>query len=223
MTKQPGERPPGSASRVASMLRSQIMDGDLVPGTRLSEEQVREALGVSRSTLREAFQLLIRERLLVHRLSRGVFVRELSREDISDLYRVRRLLECTALRGVSVLRPAQLRELTRAVEDGRAAAARQQWGHVAAASVRFHEALVGLLGSERLNGLISEILAEFRLAYALMDDTEVFHSTFLKRNAELADRIGAGDLDGAAEMLESYLADSEEALLARYEPRDDPR
>ncbi|TCP47242.1 DNA-binding GntR family transcriptional regulator [Tamaricihabitans halophyticus] len=212
-------RKDGSASRAAAALRAQIMDGELVSGTRLSEEQVREALGVSRSTLREAFQLLIRERLLVHELSRGVFVRELSKSDISDLYRVRRLIECTALRNVHSIRPEQLQRLHEAVRDGKIAAAEQRWGLVAAASVRFHEALVGLLGSERLDSLISEILAEFRLAYALMDDTETFHSAFLKRNAELADRIGAGDLDGAAELLESYLADSEAALLPRYEPR----
>ena len=84
----PGRDPAkgGAASRVADMLREQVLAGELQPGHRLAEEQVRADLGVARSTLREAFQLLIRERLLVHHLSRGVFVRELIRQDVSDLY-----------------------------------------------------------------------------------------------------------------------------------------
>ena len=56
----------------------------------MSEEQLVEALRVSRNTLREAFRLLTHERLLVHQLHRGVFVPELHESDLVDLYRLRR-------------------------------------------------------------------------------------------------------------------------------------
>lgn len=211
------EQREGAASRVADRLRGMVLDGDLQPGQRLAEEQVRADLGVARSTLREAFQLLIRERLLVHHLSRGVFVRELTRQDVSDLYQVRRVVECGALAEVDVLRPEDLRRISLALADGRAAAADADWQAVAAASIRFHQALVGLAGSDRLDALIAQVLGEFRLAYARMDDTAVFHETFLARNVELAGRIGTGDLAGARDLLAAYLRDSERALLARYE------
>ena len=55
-----------TAGRVADVLRTRITEGSLAPGTRLSEEDIGAALGVSRNTLREAFRLLGHERLLVH-------------------------------------------------------------------------------------------------------------------------------------------------------------
>ncbi|MBA0051108.1 GntR family transcriptional regulator [Streptomyces sp. AJS327] len=206
----------GTASRVADALRAQIVSGELKPGTRLSEERVREAHGVSRSTLREAYQHLVRERLLVHELSRGVFVRQLSRADLADLYEVRRLVECAAVRGISVLTPAGLRALSAALSDGLTAREREDWDAVAAASIRFHEALVALAGSERLTAMMSGVLAEFRLAYAHMGDTRVFHAAYLERNVEIADALRSGDVAGAATLLETYLADARAALLEQY-------
>jgi DNA-binding GntR family transcriptional regulator len=212
-----------TASRVADMVRARVIDGELLPGAKLSQERVQEALGVSRSTLREALQLLIRERLLVHHLGRGVFVRELSMADISDLYRVRRIVECAALQRIEVIHPTGLRALRAAIEDGRAAAAEQRWGHVAAASIRFHEALVALAGSERLDEMVREVLAEFRLAYAFMHDTQAFHARFLQRHTGIADAVGSGDLELAASLLDSYLADAEREVLASYRQPPPPR
>lgn len=205
-----------AASRVAVAIRARIIEGSLLPGERLPEERVRAELGVSRSTLREGFQLLIRERLMVHRLSRGFFVRELSRSDISDLYAVRKVLECGALREVTLLPPQTLRDLSQAVMSGQQAADQADWHMVAAASIGFHEALVALAGSQRLTILARQVLAEFRLSYAYMSDPSSFHAPFLERNVEIAELVRSGNLEGAALALEAYLKDSETALLARY-------
>ncbi|MFF3140625.1 GntR family transcriptional regulator, partial [Streptomyces sp. NPDC057927] len=78
-----------TAERVSDILRSRIAEGYFPPGTRLSEDSIGGALGVSRNTLREAFRLLTHERLLVHELNRGVFVRVLTIEDVEDIYRTR--------------------------------------------------------------------------------------------------------------------------------------
>jgi DNA-binding GntR family transcriptional regulator len=209
----------GTASRVADALRAQIVSGELQPGTRLSEERMRKLHGVSRSTLREAYQRLIRERLLVHELSRGVFVRRLSREDVADLYRVRRIVECAAVRAIRTLTPAGLRRLSASIADGRAAAQESRWDAVAAASIRFHEALVVLAGSERLDAMMSGVLAEFRLAYAHMSDTRVYHAAYLDKNEEIAQALRSGDIEEAAALLETYLTDSETALLEDYPAR----
>ncbi|MYU22638.1 GntR family transcriptional regulator [Streptomyces sp. SID8352] len=203
----------GAAMRVADLLRAEIRAGTLRPGQRLSEEHFRARYGVSRSSLREAFRLLVRDRLLVHELSRGVFVREPTRAELRDLYRVRRVIECAALRQVETLTPVLLRQLAEAIEEGKRAAGEGQWELVASASIRFHQTLVALAGSERLNEIMDGVLAEHRLAYALMKDTQVFHLGFLNRHEAIADTLRAGDLDGAAALLDQYLRDSERAVL----------
>jgi DNA-binding GntR family transcriptional regulator len=87
-------------------------------GTRLSEDSTGGALGVFCNTLREAFRLLTHERLLVHELNRGVFVRVLTVEDVEDVYRTRALVECAVVRGLGEP-PYDLDGLTEAVESGR--------------------------------------------------------------------------------------------------------
>lgn len=177
---------------------------------------MRTELGVSRSSLREGFQQLIQERLLVHHLSRGFFVRELTRGDISDLYAVRRIVECGALRQVTTLSPQHLRDLTRAVTEGENAAGHQNWQKVAATSIGFHKALIALAGSPRLNALMNQVLAEFRLSYAYMSDPLDFHAPFLERHARIAEEVLSGELEAAAASLHAYLLDAETALLSRY-------
>lgn len=206
----------GAAERVAGLLRDEINAGRLQPGERLSEERVRAAHGVSRSSLREAFRLLIQEKLLVHELSRGVFVRKLTRQELQDIYRVRRIVETAAVRSIQALLPSGLRRLSRAVEDGATAAEQEDWEQVAAASIEFHRSLVALAGSSRLDALMAGVLAEHRLAYIYMRDTQVFHRSFLKRHLAIADEVRSGNLDTAAELLDQYLLDSEQAVLVDY-------
>src|SRR5690348_17048825 len=82
---------------VAAQLRQRIADGLLAPGAKLAEEALREALGVSRNTLREAFATLHAERVVTRIPNRGVFVSHPTAEDIREIYRVRRLVEPASL------------------------------------------------------------------------------------------------------------------------------
>src|ERR671919_619099 len=123
-----------TAERVSDILRSRIAEGFFLPGARLPEDSIGGALGVSRNTLREAFRLLAHERLLVHELNRGVFVRQLAPEDLSDLFQVRRLVELGALRGVRAVAPERLVALRAALDEARQCAADGRWMDVGTAN-----------------------------------------------------------------------------------------
>ncbi|MGW7005548.1 GntR family transcriptional regulator [Streptomyces sp. NPDC054933] len=90
-----------TVQRVADVLRGRIAAGALRSGTRLSEEALGAALGVSRNTLREAFRVLAHERLVVHEMNRGVFVRSLGPADVADIYLTRRALETAGVRAAA--------------------------------------------------------------------------------------------------------------------------
>lgn len=203
-----------TAERVAAVLRERITEGFFPPGTRLSEEAIGGALGVSRNTLREAFRLLAHERLLVHELNRGVFVRLLRAEDVRDLYRLRRLLELEAVRSAGP--SPDTAALRAAVAEGEAAAAAGRWPAVGTANMRFHQALAALAGSPRIDELMRQVLAELRLVFAVMRDPRAFHEPYLARNAALVGLLEAGDTAGAAAALEAYLADAEAQLLRAH-------
>ncbi|WP_433279721.1 GntR family transcriptional regulator [Pseudonocardia xinjiangensis] len=204
-----------TAERVAAILRSRISEGYFLPGARLAEDTIGTALGVSRNTLREAFRLLSHERLLVHELNRGVFVRTLSIEDVIDLYRVRVLVECGVVRAITEV-PRGIDQLVAAVSDGEEALRRQGWQALGTANLKFHEALVALAESPRTDELMGGVLAELRLVFHVMADPKRFHEPYLARNKEILALLQQGDGPAAAEALAVYLRDAEEQLVKAY-------
>lgn len=202
-----------TAERVADVLRRRITEGDLTPGTRLSEEQLVEALRVSRNTLREAFRLLTHERLLVHQLHRGVFVPELQVSDLVDLYRLRRAIECDVVRELANVDAVHLRPLHDDVAAGEAAVERGDWIAVGTANMRFHRHLVGLAGSRRIDEVAARLIAELRLAFHAVASPQELHEPYVSRNRALLDLLCADEFERAAKELEEYLHDSQAHLL----------
>lgn len=78
---------------VARLLRTDILEGALSPGQRLTEGLLCDRYGVSRTVIREALRQLESERLISVLPNRGPIVTVLTAEDISAIYEVRRCLE----------------------------------------------------------------------------------------------------------------------------------
>ncbi|MFD5327231.1 GntR family transcriptional regulator [Streptomyces sp. NPDC127092] len=211
-----------TAERVADILRTRIAEGFFPPGTRLSEESIGGALGVSRNTLREAFRLLTHERLLVHRLNRGVFVRVLTVDDVDDIYRTRRLVECAVVHALGEP-PFAVDGLAAAVAEGERAAGRGDWKGVSTANIHFHRELVALAGSARTDELMRGVLAELRLAFHVVSDPRGLHEPYLIRNREILDALREGRRDTAGLLLARYLDDSRSRIVDVYAKAvDDP-
>ncbi|GAQ65991.1 GntR family transcriptional regulator [Streptomyces scabiei] len=204
-----------TAERVSDILRSRIADGFFPPGTRLSEDTIGGALGVSRNTLREAFRLLTHERLLVHELNRGVFVRVLTIEDVEDIYRTRRLVECAVVRGLGAP-PYGLDRLAEAVAEGQREAHEDDWKGVSTANIHFHRELVALAGSARTDELMRSVFAELRLAFHVVDDPRELYEPYLARNLDILRTLRRGERDQAERLLADYLDDSLRNLVAVY-------
>ncbi|MES9609642.1 FCD domain-containing protein [Actinomadura sp. NPDC000929] len=205
-----------TAGRIADLLREQITEGRLAPGERVREEELGEALKVSRNTVREAFRLLAKERLLVHEFNRGVFVGRVTAEGLADLYRVRRILEYEGIRCAPQAPPAAFARVEAAVLAGERAAAAGSWPDVGTADIRFHEAIAGLVGSPRVDEMIRHLLAEMRLVFHEMGSPREFHEPYLARNRRIHDLLARGDFAEAERELRSYLDDAESQLSAAY-------
>ncbi len=211
-----------TAERVADILRTRIAEGYFPPGARLSEESIGGALGVSRNTLREAFRLLTHERLLVHELNRGVFVRVLAVGDVDDIYRTRRLVECAVVRGLGQP-PYAVDGLVAAVAEGEGAARTDDWQGVSTANIHFHRELAALAGSPRTDELMRGVLAELRLAFHVVANPRALHEPYLLRNREILDALRAGERASAERLLARYLDDSRARVAAAYARAvDDP-
>lgn len=207
-----------TAEHAAQMLRLQIAQGHLLPGTKLREERVSAAFAISRNTVREAFRLLSHERLVDHTLHRGVHVRTVTADDIRAMYATRRLVEPLAIdaiggTGGESVRVA-LRELVDAAE---AASKRDDWDLVGTADIDFHRVLMSACGSAHLSTMFDQLLAELRLAFLLLPDHRSLHQPYVSRNRRLVSLLDAGDRAGALAELKDYFDVAERHVLEAVE------
>ena len=202
-----------TAQKVADMIRSRVLKGELEPGLRLSEEALGAALGVSRNTLREAFRLLTHDRLLVHEHSRGVFVRIPTAADVRDLYTARRVIECGALRLWPAADKAAKDAVRQAVDFAVKGTAKDNWNDVGTGNIRFHQAITRLAGSERLNEEGDRLYAEVRLAFQVIKETRGFYERYLVWNRTIVELLNKNEVDQAADSLAEYFRIAEEDLV----------
>lgn len=78
-------------------LRDQIFSGEYQVGQRLKERDLAKQLNISRTPIREAFMRLENEGLIVSQPRRGVIVKGITKEDITEIYSIRCSLECLAV------------------------------------------------------------------------------------------------------------------------------
>src|SRR5699024_720401 len=84
---------PSTPELLAERLREAITRGRLTPGRQLGEASLATQFEVSRGPLREAMQRLVAEGLLRSERHRGIFVVELTDDDVRDVYRARKTIE----------------------------------------------------------------------------------------------------------------------------------
>lgn len=152
--------------QVHRVLREAIVEGAIPAGAHLREISLARALATSRGTIREAIRHLVQEGLVEYVLHRGNFVRALSVLDRLDVYVAREAIEVGVVtRLLQAREKPDLRPLEEAMDELRGAAV----GHarpteqVIAADLRFHQELVRLSGSPRLDRAYETLAVETRM------------------------------------------------------------
>ncbi len=130
---------PSLKDAAAAYLREQILTGQLRPGTKIDQDEISDALGISRLPVREALIELAHESLIDAVPRRGAFVARLERVDIIDHYRIFGLIAgLAASRAATALTDEQLESLAEfhaAFVAATDADALTRWNH------RFHRVI----------------------------------------------------------------------------------
>jgi DNA-binding GntR family transcriptional regulator len=98
---------------VLEYLREKIVVGEFRSGQKLNENQIATRLDISRHPLREAFRILENDRLVISNPRRGVYVTELSLDDLDHLYWAREMIEVYT---IDSLKEQRIRELPKVAE-----------------------------------------------------------------------------------------------------------
>jgi DNA-binding GntR family transcriptional regulator len=82
--------------RIAASIRNAVIDGRLLPGSRLTEQDLVSMLGVSRTPLREALLMLDSEGFVNVLPRKGAVVSDITKEDVEEIYGAKSILETAA-------------------------------------------------------------------------------------------------------------------------------
>jgi len=146
--------------QVLDGLRQAIIDGRLAPGARLTERELTEMMGVSRTVIREALRQLESEGLIAIIPNKGPVVRELTLAEARDLYSIRAVLEGFAARLFTEnARDAELKRLAQALDVVAGAYGRGDAQEVLETKNRFYEVLFAGAGSETLSSMLGTLHA----------------------------------------------------------------
>lgn len=206
--------PSSTVERVAEELRRSMFEGELGPGTPLREVALAEALGVSRSTVREALAVLVAEGLADRVTNKGTQVRRLDNEQVRDVGRARAVVEIAGVRRWSEADETERDAVRRALAAYSALRTSEcTTAEFTAAHLEIHRSLAALTGSDRVVAFTESLHAEVRLALAEVDRSRGNSAEQVHSHSHLIDLLERGDLDAAAAELAEHLADAEDSMV----------
>ena len=208
---------------VHDRLRDAIIRGEIPSDTPLSQVQLAQQFGVSRTPLREALRMLQREGLVDGEPNRRVRVRSLSLADLEQLYAMRIALEALAIRlTVPLLTAADLSHLERYLLEIERYAMVEDYDRWCVPHRAFHAGLVAHAG-ERVLAMTAQLAdhaERYRRVYTMLaPDAWVAGA---RGHREIFDACAAGDMAAAADQLSRHYARVALSVIAIVAPEYEP-
>lgn len=192
--------------QVYQILRNDICGGKYGPGFWLQEKELAEALGVSRSPVREALRQLVSDGLVIEVPNKGVFVKEFTVRDIDEIFDMRIMLETYGIqksrKNLTNVRRQKLFELLDMLERS---CARGDMEKYVQADEELHIRIVELGGNSLVESTYDRVRSmnqQFRVlsltSHQRFDESMVEHR-------KLIHALAVGDVVTAEEVLRVHL------------------
>jgi DNA-binding GntR family transcriptional regulator len=203
--------------RTYQMMRSALLEGEYLPGDRIYEATIAQALGVSRNPVREAVRRLQQDGLVEVRPHYGIYVATIPAEEIEDVYRIRGALEATAA-GLATERMSadQIDELETIYAEqvsaaNRAAPLPREPVSVVQAD-RFHHAIHVGASSPRLLALLEQMYAQVTHFRNLTLRVPGRATVSAAGHRAILDAIRSRDVGAAEHQMRLHIDDARQAL-----------
>ena len=205
-------KPRLTADDTYRILHDRILAGDLKPGQKMREVELAESLGVSRTPVREALHRLKSDGLLTQEPNKGAMVRQLDYQSISELYKIREVLEGTA----AALAAQHMSEVElKALYDllDLQDAAKEDVAEAARLNKLFHKTL----SQSARNRYLLDMIAGLDLSMALLGRSTLGLATrrseAISEHRDILDAIARRDRDAAEEAARSHIRSAHAARL----------
>ena len=162
MRRKPIERHQTLREKILETIRDAILKGNLKPGERVSEPELAERFGISRTPIREAFRQLESEGYLEVIPRKGAVVASLSERDIEEFYAIKSILEGYAARmAAENLTARDIERLETINARLQEIAEEGDVKNFFRVHNEFHELFIKASGNEKLHELINQLVLKF--------------------------------------------------------------
>ncbi len=217
------ERPQRLSENVYNALSEAIVEGKLPPGERLRESQMAEALGVSRTPVREAFARLKQQRLLSSDASGAYYVAEWDRQTLWEIATLRAALESLAFS----LAPQNLSQedfdhlggIIRQMEEMDADPASGDYKRMALFDFQFHTYIWSRTGHDLLEQALENIKPQAHFYMYLT--RQAGQTDYAEKHRILIEFLKQGDRSQANEIMLDHILPSVEKAIAWWEHRQE--
>lgn len=204
------------ASEAYQQVRGRILSGELRDGERLGEEELAEALGISRTPVREALRMLAAEGLVELLPNRGARVPRWDEDDVNDIFDLRALLEShaagRAARASDDELVPRLESLCERMEDVNAKMGDvEDLAQLASINREFHAAVVAGASSPRLSALVASLVHVPVIMQTFKNYSQAALDRSLRHHREVVDAIRVHDGDWASSVMRAHV------LAARHQ------
>lgn len=214
---------PNLIDQVYARILDGIVDRTLPPGHRIRQNELAEALGVSRQPVSHALHLLHRQGLVAESGRKGFAVTGLDPLRIRQLYEVRGAIDALAARlaaGRVKTDMAARADLEAALHAGRSIDGKTPLSRLIALDVDFHRAIYRLSGNPAIEEMIAPqwphmrrsmatVLAELDYRQNAWTEHETIAAHILSANAKAAEGAALAHAIGAGRMTEQRLKATE--------------
>ncbi len=201
--------------QVASILRSSILSGGISKGQSITLDSIGEQVGMSRTPVREAFQILANEGLLELRQNRCAIVKGISIEAIKDHYEMRILLETEALRrACQHMNDETLKAIQNVNKQGQRAKEAGDTEAYNLANQAFHMTIWEAADSEKLKSFLSLLWNGLSMNHLVT--AQEYAGISLADHNKIVEQLEKKDYEGACETMRQHIIYSMNSTLANY-------
>jgi DNA-binding GntR family transcriptional regulator len=192
------------------------VDGRVLPGQRLKEEELAQQLGISRTPIREALLVLQTEGLLESAPNRGAAVRSYEADAIEEMYDLRALLEGHAAhRAAARLSDEDVARLHESNARFATLRAADDVGALIEENHFFHSTILAAAGSERLGQMLRTVIElplVYRSYYWYSPEQKLISDHY---HHQLAHALSARDGDRAELIMKEHVFEARDFLIER--------
>ncbi len=203
-----------------------IITGQFLPGQQLKEEEICQRLEISRPPVREALKALEATGLVIRKPRRGVFVPEMTKKDVWEIYTLKAALYEMAIElAISAFTESEIRQLESLVEKMEACVGKEPFDilHYQDIHRTFHTLIMDVAGNGRLKTIAANLHNQVSMiSYKTLQEKGHYLSS-LQYHREILLAVKKKDVITARRLTKEHVLSALEVLLdslpeiSRYE------